>query len=255
MSEWFPALTTTSLFGLFVWLSRNLIATRLTNAVRHEYDVKIERVKDELDQKQKQIEALRSGALSSVVNRQSILYQRQIAAIDQIWGGVVKMAPAKSIATQIAVFRFENASEIATTSEELRQVFETMGANFDDSCLSTPEASQARPFVTQMAWAYFSAYQGILGHYVVKMKVLQNGFQDASKLIENEKMASLIKLALPHQSENIDRFGHQMFHLFIDELENSLIVELQSFMEGARANEQNVQQAKEILEAVERLQA
>ncbi|MCG5539870.1 MULTISPECIES: hypothetical protein [unclassified Halorhodospira] len=255
MVEWLPAFTTTSLFALVVWFSRNLIAARLTNAVRHEYDVKIETLRDELGRKQKQIEALRSGALSGVVNRQSVLYQRQVTAVDQVWGGIVQMAPAKNIAKQIAVFKFENTAEAAAENPQLRQIFETMGANFDKNCLLTPEASKSRPFITPMAWAYFAAYQGILGHYVVKMVMLQNGLRDASRLIDHEQIKSIIKTALPHQSDNIDRFGHEMFHLFVDELENYLLRELKSLLEGSRANDENVRQANQILEAVEKLQA
>lgn len=256
---WIPALTTTMVFGFLlgvvIWLSRNLIVTRLTSSVRHEYDVKIEKLRDDLAREQKQIEALRSGALSGIVNRQSVLYQRQISAVDQLWSGIIKMAPAKNIATQIAIFKFENAAKAAAENPQLQQLFETMGANFDQNCLLTPEANKSRPFVTHIAWAYFFAYQTILGHYVAKMLILQRGFRDANKIIEHEKITTIIKAALPHQSENIDRFGHEMFHLFIDDLENYLLMELRSIIEASRANDENVRQANQILKAVENLQA
>lgn len=256
---WIPALTTTTVFGVLlgvlIWLSRNLIVARLTNSVRHEYDVKIEKFRDDLGRKQKQIEALRSGALSGIVNRQFVLYQRQITAVDQLWSGVVQMAPAKNIATQMAVFKFENTARAAAENPQVQQLFETIGVNFDKDCLLTPEASKSRPFITHIAWAYFYAYQTILGHYVAKMIMLQQGFRDAAKFIDNEKITSIIKAALPHQSGNIDRFGHEMFHLFIDELENYLLTELRSILDGSQANDENVRQAEQILKAVENLQA
>tara|TARA_R100001591_G_scaffold53149_1_gene63295 strand:+ start:475 stop:1278 length:804 start_codon:yes stop_codon:yes gene_type:complete len=256
---WIPALTTTTVFGLLlgvvIWLSRNLIITRLTNSVRHEYDVKIEKLRDELGSKQKQIEALRSGALSGIVNRQSVLYQRQISAVEQLWGGILQMAPAKGIATQVALFKFENTAKAAAENPQLQQLFETMGAQFDKSCLRTLEANKSRPFVTPIAWAYFYAYQTILGHYVAKMLILQQGFRDGAKLIDHENITKIIKAALPHQSENIDRFGHEMFNLFIDELENNLLLELRRILEGSEANDENVRQASQILKAVEELQA
>lgn len=256
---WIPALTTTTVFGvllgLVIWLSRNLIITRLTASVRHEYDVKIEKFRNDLGRKQNQIEALRSGALSGIVNRQSVLYQRQVSAVDQLWSGIIQMVPAKNIATQMAVFKFENTAKVASESPQVQQLFETIGANFDQNCLSTPEAGRSRPFTTHIAWAYFYAYQSILGHYVAKMLLLQQGLRDADKLIDNKKISTIIKVALPHQSDNIDRFGHEMFHLFIDELENHLIMELRRILEGSQANDENVRQANQILEAVENLQA
>lgn len=72
--DWIPAISTTSLLAIVLWLGRNLIITRLTNSVRHEYDQKIETLKAslkkseesfkaELQAKASQIDALRSGAL------------------------------------------------------------------------------------------------------------------------------------------------------------------------------------------------
>ena len=39
--DWIPAVSTTTLLAGVLWLARNLIATRLTNSVRHEYDEKL----------------------------------------------------------------------------------------------------------------------------------------------------------------------------------------------------------------------
>lgn len=43
--DWFPAISTTSLLVIALWLGRNLLITRLTNSVRHEYDEKLETIK------------------------------------------------------------------------------------------------------------------------------------------------------------------------------------------------------------------
>lgn len=75
--NWLPALSSTSLLVVALWLSRHLIAERLKNAVKHDYDKQIETLrtelrkneesfKSELKAKQSQIEALRSGALSGI---------------------------------------------------------------------------------------------------------------------------------------------------------------------------------------------
>ena len=90
--NWIPALSTTSLLVIMLWLFRKIISAYLTNIVRHEYDKKIESLrttlrqseesfKAELMAKESQIDALRSGALSGIVNRQAAFYERQIVAV------------------------------------------------------------------------------------------------------------------------------------------------------------------------------
>ena len=83
--DWLPSITTTTLLGVAIWLSRNLIITRLKNAVRHEYNSEIEELKGKLRQneellkaelrkKETQIEALRSEAIKGVSNRQALIF-------------------------------------------------------------------------------------------------------------------------------------------------------------------------------------
>jgi len=45
---WFPALTTTGLLAAALWLGREMISTRLTKSVQHDFDKKIEAVKADL---------------------------------------------------------------------------------------------------------------------------------------------------------------------------------------------------------------
>ena len=45
--EWFPSISTSAILALALWLSRNLIATRLTKSVQHEFDTKLEALRAE----------------------------------------------------------------------------------------------------------------------------------------------------------------------------------------------------------------
>jgi hypothetical protein len=65
LTDWIPALTTTTLFGWVLWLARSLIMTRLQNSVKNEFDSKLEVLRSELKSKETQIESLRTGAIRS----------------------------------------------------------------------------------------------------------------------------------------------------------------------------------------------
>lgn len=50
--NWVPALSTTSLLAIALWLARKLIITRLSHSVQHEFDVKIEAIRSEMRRKE-----------------------------------------------------------------------------------------------------------------------------------------------------------------------------------------------------------
>ena len=93
--DWIPAIFSTSLLAVVLWLTRNLIITQLSRSVEHFYNKKIEIMRAELSNseeffkadfhsKSDQTDALRAGALSGVVNKHSVLYERQVKAVNEI---------------------------------------------------------------------------------------------------------------------------------------------------------------------------
>ena len=110
--EWIPAITTTALSGVALWLGRNLIFTRLTKSVEHEFNGRLEtlkaqlrdseeRLKAELRNRESEIAALRGGALSALASRQAALDKRRLEAVDQLWTSVSALAPCRAIAASM----------------------------------------------------------------------------------------------------------------------------------------------------------
>ena len=143
--EWIPALSTTALLSFILWLSRNMIITRLTNAVKHEYDEKVENIKADLKARDSQVEALRSGALSGISNRHTTLYNQQINAIEELWESIVLLAPAKSISATMSVINFKKVSELSKSNPKIREMFTQLG-NVDLKNLPTNKALKTSKF-------------------------------------------------------------------------------------------------------------
>ena len=260
--DWIPAISTTLLLAMVLWLCRKLIATRLTNAVKHEYDKKLENLrtilrqneeafKAELQAKASQIEALRNGALSGIVNRQAVLYERRLKAVEQLWGVVVSLAPAKAISNLMAVMKFDAVATEAANNPQLREFFKVMGSSFDVKSFDNRGASKARPFVTQLAWAYFSAYQTILMHAVIKSEALQRGIE--KDYSDTEAIKKVVKVALPQQEAYIEKHGPSAFHYLIEELESKLLIEISNILRGEESDKESIEKAVLIQREVDRL--
>lgn len=261
--DWIPAISTTSLFGLAIWLMRSVISTRLTKSVQYEFDQKVEILRAELRKneesfkadlraKDAQIELLRSGAISGLVNRQADLDKRRIEAVDQLWSAVVELAPAKSVANLMASIKFEAATKEAAKNPQFRKAFEVMGGEFNLKTLTSTNASKMRPFVSEMSWAIFSAYQAILLFAVTKLKMITAGL-DAPEIINTSGITKLVQAVLPHHSAYLEKYGASGFHYLIDELESSLLKELQNILKGEESDKESVKRAAAILQEAERV--
>lgn len=263
--DWIPAISTTSLLAGALWLCRSLISARLTRTVQHEFDEKIEVLrtnlriseesfKAELRAKDTQIELLRSGAISGLASRQAALDKRRIEAVDQLWSSVTALAPAKAASALLATFKFKETAQVASKNPQIRQFFETFGNSIDLKNIGSNEAAKVRPFVSQMTWALYSAYQTIVLFAVVKLQMLRSGL-DLSDALDTASVSNLVKIVLPHQLEYIQKYGDNAHHYLLDELELRLLEELQKMLQGAESDKATVEQAAAILKESERVMA
>jgi hypothetical protein len=259
-------LTTTStsmLIGAGIYLARNLIATRLTKSVQHEFDTKLsdvnsrlriseESFKADLVRKQVEIQALQNSAIQGRINRVIALDKRRLEAVDQMWGAVHHLGFAKGIAGYMAVLKWDKISDEVARNPRAREIFSALKVDANKANEPVKLAQQARPFITPVAWAYYAAYQAILMHAVALVKILELGL-DAQKFMDSKSLVSLIKTALPHCSEYIDQHGPSAAYYLLDQLENRLLEELRNMLDGAAMDLAEVGRADQILREASRV--
>lgn len=252
--DWIPALSATSLLACVLWLLRSVISTRLSASVKHEFDQKVETLKADLRTKETQIEALRAGALSALASRQAALDARCIQAVDQLWSAVQALGPAKSVSATIATLKFKGAAKASAENPRAREMFGMLGGQTDPTKIHTGEAEKARPFVSEMAWAVFSAYRAILSVAIIKMQILKSGL-DMPDIVDEDGVRRLITIVLPHQAAFVKQHDTGAYHYLLEELENLLLQELRRVVEGVESDRETVKRAGAILQESENVMA
>lgn len=262
---WLPALTTTGLLAAALWLGRELISARLTRTVQHEFDRKLEAVRAELRtaeenfkaqlrEKEAEIAALRSGALSVLASRHAALDKRRLEAVDQLWSAFNALGPARAIAANMAVIKFESAAKQAERDPKVRQFFKMIGGGFDTKSLDLSGAAKARPFVSPMVWAVYSAFNAVVMHSVMRLHVLKGGL-GASDFADHKAIEKLVVAALPHFAEYLEKHGPEVYYHVLEALETRLLVELQAMLDGVESDKASVERAAEIIRRANELQA
>lgn len=265
MDPWTPSIVTTGLLAFALWLGRKLIAARLLKSVEYEFNAKLESVRAEFREKEEILKAdlrskeneitdLRSGAMTAMASQQMALDKRRLEAVDQLWSAITALAGAKGISAFMAVMKFEAVAEEAARNPRFREMFTVMGAAFDPNKVDLGGAAKARPFVSPMAWALFSAYQAIAMQAVAKLQIIKSGI-GAKDLLDKDAVPKLVKAALPHQAAYIDKYGDAGYHYLLEELEEALLTALRKMLAGEETDRASVERAGEILKLSNELKA
>lgn len=264
IGDWIPATVVTGAWSLVLWHYKERVGAYLTKGIQHNFDVRLAAVQSEfrekeaqfqadLRAKEKQMELLRTGALSALSSRQSAVDKRRLEAVDQIWEALTALAPARATASWMATFKMEPLAEAAANNPDLRKFLATFDCDPMKLQPSAEAANKARPFITPIAWAFFRTYQSIVMFAVAQSKLLQTGLKH--DFLKTESMIDLVKQALPEYSTYLDEHGFAAANSLLDKLEERLLTELRASIDGAAQDEANVERAAKILSASRKVEA
>lgn len=256
--DWIPAISTTVGLAIVGWLLRNWIRARLAKSIGFEFDKKLELLKSQLRASEERlradlraneadIAALRAGAMTAFSSRQIAVDKRRLDAIDQLWASVISLNKARGVSLMMSTLKFEAVAERAERDPKMREFLAVIGKGFDiTKDLDQADASKARPFVSPLAWAIYTAIVAIVANGVMRWHVAQGGL-GAKDFSDHVALAKMIKAAMPEYSNYIDEQGVSGLHFLVDKLEVKLLAEFRAMMSGAEADRSSVEQAAEIL--------
>jgi hypothetical protein len=246
-----------------IFIARNWIAASITKGVQHRFDREIEklradfrqseeRLKSELRDKEAEIAVLRSNVLAGSAGRQALLDKRRFDAVEKVWTAVNDLAQLKALSASMAVLNFKAVAKEAS-NPKMQQFLKTIGAAAPDVKALKNVARDERPFLPEIAWAYFAAYTTILYGQFMRFKVLQIGLDDADTYLTNETAIRILKAALPHQATFIAENEPEAYHYLLDEIESLLLAELRKILEGKSVDQETTARAREIIDAVKQV--
>ena len=252
IENWIPALSSSTALAGILWLSKNWFVTRLTKSVQHDYDKKIESLRSDLKIKETEINALRTGALTGIVDRQKILYEKKVEAVELVWANVLTLAPAKFASTTLSAVNYQYALEASENDPKIKEFFKSIGPDSNHDYMKNTSALSARPFLSDLSWALFSAYSSILSIAVVRLESLRIGITE-DFTTKSDSILNVVKVALPNYERYIDEHGVNGLHYLLEILETSILTELKVTLEDIDSDQNNVERASKILKASKEL--
>jgi len=253
---WIPTVVLV-LVAITGFIGRNWIKAKIDRSVQFTFDRKLEgiraelraieeRLKSDLRVKEAEIAALRDGALSGRERRQALLAERRQVAVERVWAATMSLGPYRQVASLMSMLKIKAISDKAPKDPALREFMETISKlpeNFKHENL----AVQEQPFISPMAWAYFSALYSTLLVIYGQAKILSIGIENSYDLVDLASIRSMLKKALPHQANFIDKWELPQFFLLVDELESNILSELKKMLEGDEVDKATIERSNEII--------
>jgi hypothetical protein len=243
------------------FVGRNWIKAELEKGIQHRFDQRLEKLrgelrkseehlKAELRKKESEISALRGTILSGHAARQALLDKRRFDAVEKVWTSVNDMAKLKSLSSTMAVLNFKAVAARAD-DPKMQKFLDIVGASAPEIADLKNVARDERPFLPELAWAYFNAYSQILVMSLARFRILKIGMKDAGDFLKDEPLQKILKAVLPHHSDWIDRNEAGLYHYLLDEIETLLLNELRKILDGTEVDKAAAAKANGILKALE----
>jgi len=245
------------------FLARNWFVAWISNRVQHRFNVKIEelraelrkseeRFKSDLRDKEAEISALRNSLLGGSASRQALLDKRRFEAVERVWTAVNDLGgQLKGLSGWMSVLNYKALAK-QVNNPKMQQFLSSFGTTVPELQQIKDIARDERPYLPELAWAYFSAYSMILRTIHARYMVLRTGLPEPEKYLSTDALKKILKATLPHCGDWIDENEPERYYELLEQIELRLLMELRKILEGREADEADATRAKAIMEMVRR---
>jgi hypothetical protein len=251
------SISSASLVGIAIWLSRTWIKERLTASIHVETEERLAKLKSELEATNQKVRDLTSVAASANQQVESALLEHRIAAVKLVWETVQDWQQVTAATMFISVLTEDwikqNASHHGTKStfEQLLNGIEPMSFLKKQN-----RAFLTRPFLSEPAWALYFAYHSFLSTRLTKAMILTiPGLNHAEMLTRIGERELLAKSAPPGILAAYDKNAYAATEPYLHHLREEMLREFKEMLSGHRASAQALHNAAEVVQAAEALSA
>jgi len=246
---------------------RSLLITRLGLAIKNEYDEKLEALKSELknnqeefkadlQKKETELSALRSGSLSGITNRQQVVFQRKLEAVEKVWSGVHIMRKSKEVFRVLHFITYEKEGKQKTKTDKFQYILDEVTKIEEKNEDRFPDllkyTEKEQPFVSEILWAHLKAYQYTI---VLTTTQLLNELSGSSNPTRINMISNVLIESLPEYKDQIIEKKGEIFYALLPALEKSILKEIKSILNGEEDDVLAINQASNILKSVDALNA
>ena len=239
------AVTGGALIAALAWLFRSWITERLKNAIKHEYDRDLEAYRSAL-----------ASVYSATAEGQKAAIDARLKAFDRIWKAVLALRNNVGfITTFLDILTVDEYKDIKNHKD-----FITMVGGLDESklhkMLPDQQVEEARPYVGEVVWSLYYAYQAINIRIVFLAWSSVRTDEDKIYWYRDSATLGLLRLALSeNEMRKFETLEIGKIDYFRKIIESQLLAAWRKLLSGEEFRDEALQHAQSIINATSKVTA
>lgn len=226
------SLGTSALLGVVVYLFRETLAKFFTKSVEHQFDLKLEIIKDQLLAKSTELDHIMTFMSSQKRERDSVLQAKNLEAAEITLRACDALAPLKMAVEFVKTLNIEEIVK-QKNNPDIAEFVGTLLASIkvDETLAEIKEIDMTIPrlYLNDRTLSFFNAHQSIIMHAILIMKLLSLGL-DSEKLMKKKVLQKEIEGLIPISKESFAKYGESYAFLWVqffsDEIKKALRVQV-----------------------------
>jgi hypothetical protein len=256
------------LIAAFIY--KTYLKAKIEKGIQEQIDGRVEGLKSTLRKDEEAFKAalktqdeklatLRSGTLSALSNRHTVLEAKRVDALEGVWRAAVDYRQFRTLVKMSERLRMPEIMDRAEMgrqdSEKMRQFGDVLWTSAGlDTFKPAHQVDVLRPYISSSVWAYYQALISIYSHVMAQFAAIRTGVgKDLAK--EPDDILKLVLIALPHQESTVKNHGAASLPFFLDELEDKLLTTISAEMSDPSAAKTHLSQAAEIIRLADAISA
>lgn len=249
------SIATATLVTLAIWLFRTWFIERLKADIKLDNDSKLEEVRSELKKANNNLTHISGAGDKAYSQVQASLLPTKIKAVEIIWNSVLawdEMATASMFVSVLDLDWVRKYGSDPSTKKTFEDVLKA--PNHLEFLRQRKDVENMRPFVSERAWALYSAYHSFYISRITKASVLTIPLISHVEIFERANERNLIEKSAPQYI--LDLYDSNFLdgtNEYLRYLKEEIITELKLEMSGERDSNRAAINAAEILKAANEL--
>ena len=222
--------------------------------LRHRQALELERFRGEQRDREARLDSVRSAVMAALSDSQTGLNERRLKAIDDLWRAAMASKAGSGVVQVVSKLDLARIGTPEPNIQQFAKGFDPWLTALEARQGSASDAQLARPFVSPMAWALYSAYDRVIMQAAVQLKAIQSGV-DPVRFVKTAETLALVRAVLPEYGTMVDEFGQAAYSELLPEIEERLLRELRETAQGHGWDAESVERSHRILKLAEAVKA
>ena len=195
--------------GLAALLMRETLARYFAKAVEHRFDQRLEDFKTVIRVKEQELDQMRSFLLSARREREGAVQAKRFQAAEQLLGARTALSQFTMLAEYLKIL--DVAKVLDSNDPKVWELMASLAEPFkiDENLkvFSSVDKTLPRLYLSERCLKAYDAYEAVISHAVMLMKVLVLPLPDKSSLLKSGYVSAKVIEVAPSSKEGFEKWG------------------------------------------------